>query len=195
MKLKDSATIKFCNLLLEANKTQNLISKNDEKKIMTRHVADSLIFANYIENRENPRILKIGVQTTWIDIGSGAGFPVIPLCIHFPQIKFYAIEPRKKRCEFLNLVKQELNLQNFEVIQSRAETCGLRNADIVSSRAVGSFEEDFKRAKMLLKSGGHFLTVKTKRVIDENIFKNADIVPYRLEGEEMEYALVHVTIL
>ena len=175
--MKASMLNKFCNLLLEANKTQNLISKNDEKKIMTRHVADSMIFANYyMENLETLPQTK----TIWADMGSGAGFPVIPLCIHFPQIKFYAIEPRKKRCEFLNLVKQELNLQNFEVIQSRA---------------VGSFEEDFKRAKMLLKSGGHFLTVKTKRVIDENIFKNADIVPYRLEGEEMEYALVHVTIL
>jgi len=179
----------FCTLLLEANKTTNLVSKNDEQKLLTRHVADSLIFAT--AHPVN--------HTEWADIGSGAGFPVIPLSLYFPQIKFYATETRKKRCDFLKQVKQNLNLPNLEVIQGKAENCGLKNMDVVSCRAVGSLDEDFEKAKKILKKGGHFLTVKSKRLIDEMRAKNnkllerANIMDYGLPGEEMEYVLVHIT--
>jgi len=180
----------FCKLLIEANKTTNLVSKNDEKKLLTRHVADSLIFAT----AHPVRFAK------WADIGSGAGFPVIPLCLYFPQIKFFATESRKKRCDFLKLAKQNLNLPNFEVIQGKAENCGLKNMDFVSCRAVGSLDEDFERAKKILKKGGHFFTLKSKRLIDEMKAKNnkllerANIMAYLLPEEEMEYALVHIAL-
>jgi 16S rRNA (guanine527-N7)-methyltransferase len=127
---------------------------------------------------------------TWADIGSGAGFPVVPLSLYFADVKFYAIENRKKRCEFLDFVKQKLKLENLEVIQSRAETSNLKNMDFVSSRAVGSLEEDFARAKKLLKKGGRFLTLKSKRMVKGLKAKN--IWHYRLPQEEMEYALVEL---
>jgi len=181
---------KFCELIIEANKTTNLVSKNDEQKLMTRHVEDSLMFA---------KLPILGSQNLqWADIGSGAGFPVIPLCIHFPQIKFYATEIRKKRCDFLKFAKQSLDLPNLEVIQGKAENCGLKDMDVVSCRAVGSLDEDFEKAKKILKKSGHFLTVKSKRLIDEmkaknnKLLKQANITAYRLKGEEMEYALVHI---
>jgi len=182
----------FCELIIEANKSTNLISKNDSKKLLTRHVADSLIFAKL-------STLNSQLSTSqWSDIGSGSGFPVIPLCLYLPQVKFYAIENRKKRCEFLNSVKQKLNLQNLEIIPSKAESSGLRDMNFVSCRAVGSLEEDFERAKKILKKGGCFLTVKSKRIIDElkakgdNLIKRAKIWNYRLPQEEMEYALVRI---
>ena len=179
--------IKFCKLLIEANKNTNLISKNDEKKLLTRHVADSLVFA----------IHKFP-HSHCADIGSGAGFPAIPLSLYFPQTKFFAIECRKKRCEFLNAVQQELNLQNLEIIQGNVRTLKvpLPPMDIVSCRAVGDLQEDFECAKRLLKKGGYFLTLKSKRIIDElrakkdNSLKQAKIWNYRLPGESMEYALV-----
>jgi len=180
----------FCKLLLEANKTTNLVSKNDEQKLLTRHVADSLIFATHPVHSANQ----------WTDIGSGAGFPVIPLSLYFPQIKFYATETRKKRCDFLSQAKQSLNLQNLEVIQGKAENCGLKNMDIVSCRAVGSLDEDFEKAKKILKKNGHFLTVKSKRLVDEmraknnKLLKRANITDYRLPGEEMEYIFLHFVI-
>jgi len=185
---------KFCELIIEANKTTNLVSKNDEKKLLTRHVEDSLMFAKLPTLGSEP--LPPNLQ--WADIGSGAGFPVIPLCLHFPQIKFYATETRKKRCDFLKFAKQNLDLPNLEVIQGKAENCGLKDIDIVSCRAVGSLDEDFEKAKKILKKGGHFLTVKSKRLIDEmkaeknKLLKRANIMEYRLQGEEMEYALVHI---
>ncbi len=181
--------LEYCELILEANKSTNLVSKNDEQKLLTRHVADSLIFAEYA---------NITGGKTWADIGSGAGFPVIPLCLHLPQLKFYAIENRKKRCEFLSLIKQKLNLQNIEIIQSKAESSGLKDMDFVSCRAVGSLEADFERAKKILKKGGCFLTVKSKRIIDElkakndKLIKRAKVWNYRLPQEEMEYALVEL---
>jgi len=179
----------FCKMLIEANKSTNLVSKNDEQKLLTRHVADSLIFAT----------LKTP-SSEWLDIGSGAGFPVIPLCLYFPQVKFYATESRKKRCDFLKLAKQSLDLLNLEVIQGKAENCGLKNMDIVSCRAVGSLDEDFERAKKILKKGGHFLTVKSKRLVDEmraknnKLLKNANIMGYSLPDEEMEYIFLNFTI-
>ena len=187
----------FCELVVEANKTTNLVSKTDEQKLMTRHVADSLKFAEFLALDSQLSTLN----SKWADIGSGAGFPVIPLCIHLPQIKFYAIEPRKKRYEFLTSVKQKLNLQNVEIIQRKTETCGLKNMDFVSCRAVGSLEEDFIRAKKILKPGGQFLTVKSKRIIEELKLKNdkllkiAKIWEYRLPQEEQEYALINISIL
>ncbi len=188
----------FCKLLLEANKTTNLVSKNDEQKLLTRHVADSLIFATAHPVCFADTPLK--AETIWADIGSGAGFPVIPLCLYFPQIKFYATETRKKRCDFLKFAKQNLNLLNLEVIQGKAENCGLKNMDIVSCRAVGSLDEDFEKAKKILKKNGHFLTVKSKRLVDEmraknnKLLKRANITDYRLPGEEMEYIFLHFAI-
>jgi 16S rRNA (guanine527-N7)-methyltransferase len=180
----------LCDLLLKANKSTNLVSKNDEQKLLTRHVADSLMFATL------PQFSTPNLQ--WADIGSGAGFPVVPLCLYFSQIKFYATENRKKRCDFLKLAKQNLNLPNLEVLQGKAENCGLKNMDFVSSRAVGSLDADFEIAKKILKKGGHFLTAKSKRLIDEmkaknnKLLKQANIIAYRLPSEEMEYALVHI---
>ncbi|MDR2594372.1 MAG: 16S rRNA (guanine(527)-N(7))-methyltransferase RsmG [Fibromonadaceae bacterium] len=180
----------FCKLLLEANCATNLVSKNDEQKLLTRHVADSLIFATH----------PVCSANQWTDIGSGAGFPVIPLSLYFPQIKFYATETRKKRCDFLKQAKQNLNLQNLEVIQGKAENCGLKNMDIVSCRAVGSLDEDFEKAKKILKKNGHFLTVKSKRLVDEmraknnKLLKQANIMDYRLPNEEMEYIFLNFAI-
>jgi 16S rRNA (guanine527-N7)-methyltransferase len=176
----------FCEMLLKANKTTNLVSKNDEQKLLTRHVADSLIFAT------SP-LVKSG---EWADIGSGAGFPAVPLSLYFAQMKFFAIESRKKRYEFLNFAKQSLNLKNLEIIQGKAESCGLGNMDFVSCRAVGSLMEDFERAKKILKKGGLFLTVKSKRLLDEmkakssSLLEQANVMAYNLPGEEMKYALV-----
>jgi len=181
----------FCKLLLEANKTTNLVSKNDEQKLLTRHVADSLIFAT-----AHP----VSSANQWTDIGSGAGFPVIPLSLYFPQIKFFATETRKKRCDFLKQVKQDLNLLNLEVIQGKAENCGLKNMDIVSCRAVGSLDEDFEKAKKILKKNGHFLTVKSKRLLDEmkaknnKLLKRAKITGYNQPGEEMEYIFINFAL-
>lgn len=189
--------LKFCELLLEANKSTNLVSKNDEKKLLTRHVADSLVFASYLNSQNYQLPIK------WADIGSGAGFPVIPLCLYLSQAKFFAIECRKKRCEFLNMVQQKLGLQNLEIIQGKAGALltPLPPVDIVSCRAVGSLHEDFERTKSLLKKGGRFLTMKSKRMVDElrakddKLLKRAKVWNYLLPQEEMEYALIELKVI
>jgi len=186
----------FCELLLEANKSTNLVSKNDEKKLLTRHVADSLIFATFPILNSPLSILN----SRWADIGSGAGFPAVPLSLYFPQTKFFAIECRKKRCEFLKAVQQKLNLQNLEIIQgnARALPTPLPLMDIVSCRAVGGLQEDFECAKKLLKKNGYFLTLKTKRIIDElkikkdNLLKQARVWDYQLPEENMEYVFYYI---
>jgi 16S rRNA (guanine527-N7)-methyltransferase len=188
--------LEFCELLLEANKGTNLVSKKDSQKLLTRHVADSLVFAVYCLNRGLP----INRANNWADIGSGAGFPVVPLCLCFKESKFFAIDSRRKRCEFLEAAKQKLNLRNLEVVLGKAESLNFRDMDIVSCRAVGSLEADFERAKMLLKKGGHFLTLKSKRIICEmqahgsKLLNQAKIFDYKLPNEEMEYALAHITL-
>ncbi|GHV12726.1 ribosomal RNA small subunit methyltransferase G [Fibrobacterales bacterium] len=180
--------LEFCELILEENKKQNLVSKNDEGKLLTRHIADSLVFAT-----PTPTPTP---QTNWTDIGSGAGFPVVPLALYFPTVSFFAVENRRLRCEFLNEVKRKLNIENLQIVKSSAESSGLQNMDFVSCRAVGSLAEDFNKAKSILKKTGHFLTVKSKRTIDELREKkdpllSASLVEfYKLPLEENEYALV-----
>lgn len=183
--------LEYCSLLLEENKNTNLVSKNDEQKLLTRHVADSLIFAIYLNNNK--------LETTnkkWADIGSGAGFPVVPLCIYFKNAHFFAIEPRNKRCEFLNMAKEKLNLQNLQIIKGKAENCNLKELDFVSCRAVGSLQEDYLRAKNICKKNAHFLTLKSERIINElkndSLLKRSQIFNYSLPQEETEYALVHI---
>jgi 16S rRNA (guanine527-N7)-methyltransferase len=156
-----------------------------------------LIFVSYLNSQNYQLSIK------WADIGSGAGFPVIPLCLYLPQAKFFAIECRKKRCEFLNMVQQKLDLQNLEIIQGKAGALltPLPPVDIVSCRAVGSLHEDFERAKSLLKKDGRFLTMKSKRMVDElkakddKLLKRAKVWNYLLPQEEMEYALIELDVL
>lgn len=196
LELQDSTIdnlFSFCDSVVEHNKITNLVSANDSKKLLTRHIADSLIPMAYL-NREG----LLPKQGEWADMGSGAGFPVVPLAIAMPQLKFYAVEPRKKRCEFLRSVVQTLQLSNLEIVESTFEKSDFYDLDFISCRALGSLEDDFKRAIPGLKKNGSFLTLKSWNSLlpmqeaKHPLLSKAKLIDYSLPQEVQNYVLVHL---
>ncbi len=172
----------FGALVVKYNKKTNLISESDEVKITTRHLFDSLQPIRIPELVPNKGI--------WADMGSGAGFPIIPLSIALPQIQFIAIEPRLKRQTFLKTVARELGIENFQLFAGNAEESGIKNVERVSCRALGTAEEDWERAEKMLASEGVFITLKSRRdaeMLHDFCWK---VFPYDLPGESQTYAIV-----
>jgi 16S rRNA (guanine527-N7)-methyltransferase len=91
-----------------------------------RHILHSLALAKFIQSDQ---------PLTIADIGSGGGFPGIPLCIVFPQHNFVLVESIKKKCMVISNVVESLNLQNVQVLNQRAEECTMKS-DLIVSRAV-----------------------------------------------------------
>jgi len=145
---------KYEYLLYEKNQKFNLISKNTEKEIWTRHFLDSLLIAEYLDFN----------KATALDFGSGAGFPGIPLKIIFPSMKLYCLESIRKKTLFLTLLVDELDLKDVKVIQKRIEdleTNFNNYFDRMLVRAVKMNDEYLMKAFMLLQSGGSLILYKS----------------------------------
>ena len=183
----------FADLVVNTKEFGNLISSKDSEKFLSRHIADSLMPYIYIsKGLGNPdfRINK-NDNVKWADMGAGSGCPVFPLAIVMPEIQFYAIEPRKMRVKFMQTVKEKLKIDNLTVIGKRFETSGLENLDVVSCRALSTFENDWDRARPGLKKSGRFLTLKSfNNIVHLENDPAVHIYKYNLPMEEQIYALV-----
>lgn len=175
--------LRFGQMVVAYNKKANLISDGDIPKIETRHLLDSL------QPLRHPDLIPSD-GSKWADMGSGAGFPVIPLCIALPAIQFYSIEPRQKRFTFLKVVRSELGIQNLTVVEGNAESCTETSMDRVSCRALGSADEDWARANELLRPNGMFITLKSLRDCEGLAQPSWDVRPYDLPGESKPYCLL-----
>ena len=176
----------YADLVVEETENQNLISKKDAEKFLSRQITDSLIPYIYIgKNFANTENL------CWADMGSGGGCPVFPLAIVLPNIHFYAVEPRTKRVLFMQSAAQNLGLKNLTVVGKRFETSELSNLDFISCRALSTFENDWERAKVALKPKGIFATLKSFNNV-ENLLgdPNINITKYTLPQEDQVYAFV-----
>lgn len=201
----------YADLVVETKEFGNLISPKDSEKFLSRHIADSLIPFIYINGMlDSSRTLCAQNDTgessspdinsafsiphsalTWADMGSGAGCPVFPLAIAMPNVKFYAVEPRNMRVKFMQMAKEKLCLDNLTVVGKRFETAGLANLDFISCRALSTFENDWERAKVGLKKGGIFATLKSYHNVEELEGNPAiHIKKYNLPEEEQLYAFV-----
>ena len=177
---------RFGELVVQYNKKANLISSGDEAKIASRHLLDSLQPVRFLSKIFNDSPFP----TTWADMGSGAGFPVIPLCIALPQVQLKSIEPRQKRHTFLKVVRSELKLENLTVIGTNVNDSKAEGVDCVSCRALGSIEEDWAMASSLLRPGGVFVTLKSLRDCQGLSAVTWNIIPYELPGESLSYCLL-----
>jgi len=187
----------FADLVVETKEYGNLISEKDSQKFLSRHIADSLVPYIYIEHFATEPLSSLvskrsGLSSIkWADMGAGAGCPSFPLAIVMPEIQFYAVEPRNKRVQFMNFVKQKLGLDNMTVVGKRFETSGLAYLDFVSCRALSTFENDWERAQPGLARGGKFVTLKSfNNIVHLENDPAVHIYKYALPQEEQEYALV-----
>ncbi len=146
--------------LKEWNKKFNLTAITRDEEIITKHFLDSLLLI---------KAFNFSTESI-IDIGTGAGFPGIPLKITLPNLKLTLLESVKKKVNFLDHIKNTLSLKDIDIIHGRAEEIGkeLRESfDIVVSRAVAPLNTLAEYSLPLIKIGGNFLALKEEKVADE----------------------------
>jgi 16S rRNA (guanine527-N7)-methyltransferase len=150
----------FICLLLKWNKVASLISKADEENLFLRHFCDSL-----------QPLLLFGFKknATLLDIGSGGGFPAIPIRIFRPDLTMVLAESNRKKAAYLKEVKKELFLDNVIVFNGRVEKMikTENRFDYVISRGVGSLPTFSQIGKPFLAQEGHLYTFKTKNFATE----------------------------
>jgi 16S rRNA (guanine527-N7)-methyltransferase len=136
----------YLDLLLRWNRRVNLTSVRDPEQIVTRHFGESLFAAQVLAKNSK-------TATSLADVGSGAGFPGIPIKLWVPQLRLTLIESQNKKATFLREVLRSINLPNAEVFCGRAEQWK-QAADIVTLRAVERFESALPMAASLVTAHG-----------------------------------------
>lgn len=157
----------YMNLLLEWNEKINLTAIIDPKEIILKHFVDSLTIAKYIKDDEK-----------LIDVGTGAGFPGIPLSIVKENTDIVLLDSLNKRINFLEEVKENLKLKNITTIHGRAEEFGKNKKerekyDIATSRAVAPLNILLEYLLPLVKVGGRAICMKGSNIEEVENAKNA----------------------
>ena len=152
----------YKNLLIEWNKKMNLTAILDPQEIATKHFVDSLYGLKFVKNAKN-----------LIDVGTGAGFPGLPLKIAKPELSLTLLDSLNKRLNFLSEVTNQLGLPDVTCVHSRAEdgaktSSSLRESfDIAVSRAVANLSVLAEYCFPYVKLGGAFLAYKGGDVEEE----------------------------
>lgn len=151
----------YMNLLIEWNKKINLTAITEPNEIILKHFVDSLTISKYISD-----------GTRVVDVGTGAGFPGIPLKIYRQDIEITLLDSLQKRINFLDEVIRELNLEKIETIHSRVEDFGKdkkyrEKFDIATSRAVANLATLSEYLLPLVKIGGKVISMKGSLIEEE----------------------------
>ncbi|AKA50180.1 16S rRNA methyltransferase [Mycoplasmopsis gallinacea] len=186
---------KYVSLIEEKNKVMNLTGFSGDR-LWQEGIYESLIFMNAITEHTCNGVI--------LDIGAGAGFPSIPYVLTKPNNKIVIYEPLKKRVDFLNLVIQELNLDNWVSIQiKRIEEEEQKNIfDIVTARAVSDVRSLIMAAFHTVKLDGKMSLIKGKNLAKEveqaqDILKmlkyEMNIFDLKMDGVDKENKVIEIT--
>ncbi|NLC65916.1 MAG: 16S rRNA (guanine(527)-N(7))-methyltransferase RsmG [Clostridium sp.] len=177
---------RYMRILQKWNEKINLTSIIEDKEIIQKHFIDSIKIFEFEEMENMEKI---------IDVGTGAGFPGIPIKIVKPEIKLTLLDSLNKRVKFLKEVGNELGLENIEYIHGRAEDFGNDNNyreqyDLATSRAVANMTVLSEYCLPFVKVGGYFIALKGPSVEDE--LRESEIALEKLGGRIKEIIEVDI---
>jgi 16S rRNA (guanine527-N7)-methyltransferase len=144
------AFLTYLSELKKWNKAYNLTALKTDRDIIIKHFLDSLLFAKVLP----PEALTLA------DIGSGAGFPGVPIKIMFPGLSVVLIEPTQKKAVFLQHICSRLQLKNIEIIGKRIEEVKGFTVDVAVTRALFSVKEFIEKTKDILSANGILILSK-----------------------------------
>ena len=189
---------KFYELLVEWNKVMNLTGITEYEEVNEKHFVDSL---SIVKALDMSKVKKV------IDIGTGAGFPGIPLKIAFPHLEIVLLDSLNKRINFLNTVIAELGLSGIRTIHGRAEDFAKQveyreQFDLCVSRAVANLATLSEYCIPYVCKGGMFVPYKSGEIDEEleqskkavNVLggKMEDVVKFQLPGTEIGRSFVKI---
>ena len=189
--------IRFYEMMVEKNKVMNLTAITEFEDVAVKHFADSLVIGK-IKGLSSEKV---------IDIGTGAGFPGIPLKILYPDIQITLLDSLNKRIVFLNEIIEALDLKGINTIHARAEEAASKNDlreqfDVAVSRAVANLSTLVEYCLPFVSIGGSFISYKgDKALIELNDAKKAinilggeyaKSIDFTLSGSEFSRSLIQI---
>lgn len=153
----------YYRMLVETNKVMNLTAITELGEVIDKHFVDSVSIAKVKDMTDSIRVL---------DLGTGAGFPGIPLKIVFPQLEIVLLDSLNKRIKFLNTVIEELDLSGITALHGRAEDYAKNSDyreqfDLCVSRAVANLSTLSEYCLPFVKQGGQFIPYKSGKASEE----------------------------
>lgn len=153
----------YIKYFAEYNQKVNLVSKNEIPHLFEKHIYDSLALNLFFEKYEQQKTIKI------LDIGTGGGFPSVPLALCFPKAKITAVDSINKKIKFISELKKVFNLNNLTPICSRVEELKkvYSKADVVTTRAMAELRIILEYGVPFVKTGGYFVAYKSIKADEE----------------------------